>query len=154
MIDDYPPVLTILMLITSAAAGGLGIAVVPDPPPVLPDDTGVVNETQCTVENVPEENILTDEVVSLAPGEEQQFSYTLPDNDSDIKLTADILTGADPTVTVSGPNGSVRIDSAASELSEERVTNTQAGQYTVMLSNGNQFQSEVDIRVHYLQCRT
>jgi hypothetical protein len=48
----------------------------------------------------------------------------------------------------------VRIDSAASELSEERVTNTQAGQYTVRLSNGNQFQSEVDIRVHYLQCRT
>lgn len=154
MIDDYPPILTILMLITSVTAGGLGIAVVPNPPPVLPDETGIMNETQCSTESVPEENILTDEVVSLAPGEERQFTYTVPNNNSDIKLIANTLTGADPIVTVSGPNGSVRIDSVASELSEERITTTPVGQYALTLSNDNQFQSEVDLRVFYLQCRT
>jgi hypothetical protein len=152
MIDDYPRFLTILVLIISTTAGGLGVVLSSNPPPVLPDDAQLVDETRCTPEDVPESDVLTDEIVSLSPGEQRQFSYDVPNNDSDIQVEANTLAGMNPTVTFIDPTESTRISSETSELSEKRVTITQAGEYTLTLSNDNDFRSEVDLRLIYLQC--
>lgn len=154
MIDDYPRFLTILVLITSTAAGGLGVALASDPPPVLPGNAELVDETQCTPEDIPEDNILTDEIISLSPGEEQQFTYAVPSNDSELEINTDTLAGMSPSVTLSDPTESIRISSAASEVSEERVTTTQAGQYALTLSNDNQFRSKLDLEVLFLECNS
>lgn len=152
MIDDYPVFLTVLVLITSVAAGGLGVALASDPPPILPGDANLVDETQCTPEDVPEDNVLTDRVVSLDAGEERRFTYAVPNNDSDIEIRTNTLAGMSPTVTFSDPTGSARVSAAASAVSEEQVETTRAGKYTLTLTNDNEFRSELDLGVFFLQC--
>jgi|APHM01.1.fsa_nt_gi hypothetical protein len=152
MIDDYPIFLTVLVLITSVAGGGIGIALASNPPPVLPGDADLVGETQCTLEDIPEDNVLTDEIVSLEAGGERQFTYAVPNNDSDIEIRTNTLAGMSPTVMFSDPTGSVRLKSVASDMSEEQVEITQAGQYTLTLTNDNEFRSELNLGVFFLQC--
>lgn len=152
MADDYPRFLTILVLVISTTAGGLGVVLSSNPPPVLPGDAQLVDETRCTPEDVPENNVLTDEIISLSPGEQRQFSYDVPSNDSDIQVDTNTLAGMSPTVIFNDPANSTRISSEASTLSNEQVTTTQTGEYTLTLSNNNDFRSELDLEVIHLQC--